>query len=138
MGDDSITGDPAGRRLQRRRSQYLAEAGRIARALSAVLKRAAFLDPGLDQPLQRLTDDERAALLAAEGRIEPRRRFQGGEPQPLLGRRSRQILFLDECGQSIPRPDLANIPPGHDAWIVGNDTFLGLEFRSADQYAKPK
>jgi hypothetical protein len=31
-----------------------------------------------------------------------------------------------------------DIAPGHDAWIVGDDTFVGLEFRSADQYAKPK
>ncbi len=31
-----------------------------------------------------------------------------------------------------------DIPPGHDAWIVGDDTFVGLEFRSAREYAKPK
>ena len=31
-----------------------------------------------------------------------------------------------------------DIPPGHDAWIVGDDTFVGLEFRSAQEYAKPK
>jgi len=33
--------------------------------------------------------------------------------------------------------DAYNIPPGHDAWIVGDDTFIGLEFKSADSYAKP-
>lgn len=31
-----------------------------------------------------------------------------------------------------------DIPPGHDAWIVGDDTFVGLEFRSAQEYARPK
>jgi hypothetical protein len=31
-----------------------------------------------------------------------------------------------------------DIAPSHDASIVGNDMFVGLEFRSPDQYAKPK
>jgi hypothetical protein len=22
-----------------------------------------------------------------------------------------------------------NIPPGHDGWVVGDETFIGLEFR---------
>jgi hypothetical protein len=34
--------------------------------------------------------------------------------------------------------DAYDIPPGHDAWIVGNDTFVGLEFKSAAEYSKPK
>ena len=31
------------------------------------------------------------------------------------------------------------IEPGHDAWIVGDDTFVGYEFESstADSYARP-
>ena len=42
---------------------------------------------------------------------------------------------------SRPRSGLGeayDIAPGHDAWIIGKDTFVGLEFKSADQYAKPK
>jgi hypothetical protein len=30
------------------------------------------------------------------------------------------------------------IPPGHDAWVVGDEPFVGYEFRSAAQYAKPQ
>jgi len=30
------------------------------------------------------------------------------------------------------------IMPGHDAWVVGKGTFVGLEFKSAAGYAKPK
>ncbi len=30
-----------------------------------------------------------------------------------------------------------NIPPGHDAWVVGGEPFVGFEFKSAAQYAKP-
>jgi hypothetical protein len=31
------------------------------------------------------------------------------------------------------------IEPGHDAWVVGDQTFVGYEFesRSAEEYAKP-
>lgn len=41
-------------------------------------------------------------------------------------------------GTEIGAGEAYDIAPGHDAWIVGNDTFVGLEFMSADQYAKPK
>jgi len=35
-------------------------------------------------------------------------------------------------------PDEAyNIPPGHDAWVIGTEPFVGFEFKSAAQYAKP-
>ncbi|MDE2584259.1 MAG: cupin domain-containing protein [Betaproteobacteria bacterium] len=29
------------------------------------------------------------------------------------------------------------IPPGHDAWVVGDEPFVGLEVMSADVFAKP-
>ena len=41
-------------------------------------------------------------------------------------------------GTEIGAGEAYDIAPGHDAWITGKDTFVGLEFRSADQYAKPK
>lgn len=28
------------------------------------------------------------------------------------------------------------IPPGHDAWVEGNEPFVGIEFRSAERYAR--
>jgi len=34
--------------------------------------------------------------------------------------------------------DAYEIMPGHDAWVVGKGTFVGLEFKSAAGYAKPK
>ncbi|CAN7417050.1 cupin domain-containing protein [Variovorax paradoxus] len=30
------------------------------------------------------------------------------------------------------------IPPGHDAWVEGNEPFVGVEVMSAEEYAKPK
>ncbi len=29
------------------------------------------------------------------------------------------------------------IMPGHDAWVVGDERFVGLEFQSAETYARP-
>ncbi len=37
----------------------------------------------------------------------------------------------------ISAGDVYDIPPGHDAWVVGDDTFVGYEFKSAASYAKP-
>ena len=28
------------------------------------------------------------------------------------------------------------IPPGHDAWVEGNERFVGIEVMSAEQYGK--
>lgn len=32
--------------------------------------------------------------------------------------------------------DAAAIPPGHDAWVVGDDPFTAIEFEAAATYAK--
>ena len=34
--------------------------------------------------------------------------------------------------------DVGVIPPGHDAWIVGNEAFVGIDFQGGAVYAKPK
>src|SRR3954466_6740071 len=34
--------------------------------------------------------------------------------------------------------DVGTIPPGHDAWIVGNQPFVGIDFQGGAVYAKPK
>jgi hypothetical protein len=30
------------------------------------------------------------------------------------------------------------IPPGHDAWVEGEEPFVGIEVMSAEQYARPQ
>lgn len=32
--------------------------------------------------------------------------------------------------------DLAIVPPGHDAWVVGNEPCVGVDFTGAKTYAK--
>jgi hypothetical protein len=53
---------------------------------------------------------------------------------------SGRIHVVDAAGigTEIGPGEAYNITPGHDAWILGNETFVGLEFKSADVYAKPK
>ena len=33
--------------------------------------------------------------------------------------------------------DVGHIPPGHDAWIIGNEPFVGVDFQGGAVYAKP-
>jgi hypothetical protein len=33
--------------------------------------------------------------------------------------------------------DVGVIPPGHDAWVVGNEPVVGIDFRGGAIYAKP-
>ncbi|HEX5823688.1 MAG TPA: cupin domain-containing protein [Candidatus Limnocylindrales bacterium] len=53
---------------------------------------------------------------------------------------SGRMNVIDTAGleKEIGPGEAYDIAPGHDAWIVGNDTFVGLEFKSAAEYAKPK
>lgn len=34
--------------------------------------------------------------------------------------------------------DVYVIPPGHDGWVVGDESFIGLEWKSAQDYAEPR
>jgi quercetin dioxygenase-like cupin family protein len=49
----------------------------------------------------------------------------------------RLTVRLPDGGERlIQAGDSFTIPPGHDAWVEGNDPFVGLEVVSADQFAK--
>lgn len=48
------------------------------------------------------------------------------------------VRLKDGSHQAIVAGESFTIPPGHDAWIEGNDErFVGIELMSAEQYAKP-
>jgi hypothetical protein len=32
--------------------------------------------------------------------------------------------------------DLFHVPPGHDSWVVGDESYVSLHFLGADEYAK--
>lgn len=49
------------------------------------------------------------------------------------------IVHNDGTESDIGAGDAYRIDPGHDAWVVGNEQFVGFEFESsaAETYAKP-
>ena len=45
---------------------------------------------------------------------------------------------MDDGTQKTLSPGMSYaIPPGHDAWVEGDEGFVGVEVMSASQYAKP-
>lgn len=45
---------------------------------------------------------------------------------------------LDDGTQKTLTPGTSyTIPPGHDAWVEGNERFVAIEVMGAEQYAKP-
>lgn len=47
------------------------------------------------------------------------------------------VRMQDGTETTIGAGESYTIPPGHDAWVVGDQPFVGIEVMSADQYAKP-
>jgi len=47
------------------------------------------------------------------------------------------VRMNDGTQKNIVAGDSYTIPPGHDAWVDGNERFVGIEMMSAEQYAKP-
>jgi quercetin dioxygenase-like cupin family protein len=47
------------------------------------------------------------------------------------------VRLKDGTQKTISAGESYTIPPGHDAWVEGNEPFVGVEVTSADVYAKP-
>lgn len=47
------------------------------------------------------------------------------------------VRLKDGTQKTIVAGESYTIPPGHDAWVEGNERFVGIEVMSAEQYAKP-
>ena len=47
------------------------------------------------------------------------------------------VRLQDGTKQTIVAGDAYTIPPGHDAWVEGDEPFVGIEVMSAEQFAKP-
>jgi len=48
------------------------------------------------------------------------------------------VVGKDGSKLSISSGDSYTIPPGHDAWVEGNEPFICIEVMSAEHYAKPR
>jgi hypothetical protein len=55
-----------------------------------------------------------------------------------LARGQVHIQYADGCVLDFSAPQIVAIEPGHDAWVVGDEGFVGFEFesRSAEEYAR--
>lgn len=49
-----------------------------------------------------------------------------------------QIKMDDGTEYEIGPGDTAAIPPGHDAWVIGNEPVTAVDFQGALNYAKPR
>lgn len=47
------------------------------------------------------------------------------------------VKMNDGSQKTIAKGMSYTIPPGHDAWVEGNEPFVGVEVASAEQFAKP-
>jgi len=51
----------------------------------------------------------------------------------------RMGVRMDDGTESVFGPgDVGVIPPGHDAWTIGQEAFVGIDFQGGAIYAKPK
>jgi hypothetical protein len=98
---DRPAGDTPGRRVARRTSQLLAEAGHVSRTLELLLERAGHPIEGARRLTAEIRDAEQTQALKAEGHVESRRRFKGG-PVRIPAAPDRWLLFVDESGKSFP------------------------------------
>jgi quercetin dioxygenase-like cupin family protein len=47
------------------------------------------------------------------------------------------VQMKDGTKKTVSAGESYSIPPGHDAWVEGNERFVAVEVLSAEQYAKP-
>ena len=48
------------------------------------------------------------------------------------------VRMNDGAELEIRAGDVTEIPPGHDAWIVGDEPYVGIDFQGGSNYAKPR
>jgi mannose-6-phosphate isomerase-like protein (cupin superfamily) len=50
----------------------------------------------------------------------------------------RMHVQMEDGAEMDVRPgDAMRIPPGHDAWVVGDEPYVGVDFQGGADYAKP-
>ena len=49
----------------------------------------------------------------------------------------RMAVKMDDGSEIELNPgEVTSIPPGHDAWIIGDEPYVGIDFQGAANYAK--
>ena len=110
-----------------------------------------------DEPDEvRAPEKTRVEVVRLEGYTLGRFKFQPGWRwstcvKPVVGTESCQVAHVgyvvsgritvqmnDGSKTTLEEGMSYTIPPGHDAWVEGNDPYVGLEMISAEEYAKPR
>jgi hypothetical protein len=104
----------------------------------------------------RLVDKARIEVVKLGDVTAMRTRFEPGWRwsecvKPVVGTDSCQVAHLmyvvsgqmgvrmDDGTEATFGPgDVGSIPPGHDAWIIGQEAFVGVDFQGGAVYAKPQ
>jgi hypothetical protein len=104
----------------------------------------------------RSVDKGRIEVVDVDGVTVMRARFEPGWRwsecvKPVAGTDSCQVAHLvyvvsgrmavkmdDGAESEIGPGDVSSIPPGHDAWIVGDEPFAGIDFQGGETYARPQ
>jgi hypothetical protein len=47
------------------------------------------------------------------------------------------VVSTDGGERDLKAGDVYEIEPGHDGWVVGDETYIGIEVMGAEKYAKP-
>ncbi len=47
-----------------------------------------------------------------------------------------KVVLDDGAEEEFGPGDAALIPPGHNAWVVGNEPVVGIDFTGLKEYAK--
>ena len=109
----------------------------------------------LDQPDEmRPIDKGTVEVVELDGATVMRTTFQPGwrwseHVKPVVGGDSCQthhvgyvisgrmhVLMNDGSEMDLGPGEALQIPPGHDAWVVGDEPYVGLDFRGGATYAK--
>jgi quercetin dioxygenase-like cupin family protein len=110
----------------------------------------------LDQPDEtRPVDKGTVEVIQLDAATMMRTTFQPGWRwsecvRPIVGGESCQVNHVGYCVQGrlhvrtddgdemdIRAGDASHIPPGHDAWVIGDEAYVAIDFAGADVYAKP-
>ena len=110
----------------------------------------------LDQPDEtRPVDKGTVQVVEVGGTTMMRTTFAPGwrwseSVAPIVGGESCQVNHVGYCVSGrlhvrmddgteleIGAGDGSHIPPGHDAWVVGDEPYVAVDFMGAEGYAKP-
>jgi len=47
------------------------------------------------------------------------------------------VVMADGTELDVTAGEITTLPPGHDAWVVGDDTVVGIDWQGASVWARP-